>query len=347
MKKKILNIIIMLILVIGLTGCGNNNNNETNNKKSNEDIAKEAAFLDWKTVHDEISANGAKATDYNDKWYIFSGIVSNIEENTCHMFLERSKDGYPVNAITVYLPTEELKELKDGQTLSVVGKFNSSNSFTDLKDAFVFPKSLYDDKDFVVDLLSYEDKGYTPHYFTDYKYDSNGNKINYSEISYSYTISGNSQINSQDTAKYTLTYNEKNQMTKQFIQKYSNKGSGDMTAGNQEATYTYNEDGFISTKTVPSNYVGEDYTVYTYNYEKDKNGKINKGTVTASGKAGNWGSTSYEYNENGDITKKVTDTVTVIYTYDGRRLINEKSTFNSSGTDYENKTYYYGVVGKR
>lgn len=339
MKKKILNILFIVVILFGITGCGVN----TKSEKGRETIAKDAEILDWKTVHDEISSNGAKASDYNGNWYIFSGIVSNIEENKCDMFLERSTDGYPVNAINVHLSTEELKELKDGQTLTVVGKFNSSNTFTDLTDAFIFPKSLYNDSQFVIELLSSQDRTYTPHYFKDYNFDSNGNVTNYTEISYGYTIKGNSRINQQDTSKHTLTYNENNQVISHTIQKYANKGSGDKTAGKSEATYTYNEDGFVATETTPSIYVGEDYTIYKYTYEKDKNGKIIKGTKNGS----RWGDTTYEYNNNGDIIKEIGPTTTIIYTYEGKRLINEKSTYNSSGDEYEDIIYYYGVIAKK
>ena len=332
MKKRLFSFLLIIFAIIFLTGCNSNNK---------IDLAKKAKLLDWKSVHDEISSNGAKSTDYNDQWFIFSGIVSDIEENSCKMFIERDEKGYPLNAISVELKTEELKELKDGQTLSVVGKFKYSNSFTDLKEAFIFPKELYDDEHFQIDLLSSQDRKYTPHYFSEYEYDSNKNKISYTEISYGYTIKGNYQVNQQDIDRYTLKYNDKNQLVSEIRKSFVNKGSGEITAGSKETKYTYNEDGFISTMTVPSIYKGEDFTVYEYTYEKDKDGKIIKGTK----KDTRWGDTTYEYDKDGKLTKEIGPTYTYTYKYDGDRLINKKATSNSSGTESENITYYYGVVG--
>ena len=333
MKRKIIIGLLIFVTLFTITGCGVSTNKA--------DIAKKAKLLDWKSVHEEISSNGAKATDYNEQWFIFTGIVSDIEEDTCKMFLERTNDGYPLNAITVHLKTEELKELKDNQTLSVVGKFNYSNKFTDLTEAFVFPKELYDDDHFQIDLLSSQDRTYTPHYFSEYKYDSNGNKISYTEISYGYTLKGNSKVNQQDIDRYTLKYNDNNQLVSEIKKSFVNKGTGEITAGSKETKYTYNEDGFISTMTVPSIYKGEDFTVYEYTYEKDKDGKIIKGTK----KDTRWGDTTYEYDKDGKITKEIGPTYTYTYKYDGNRLINKKAVSTSSGDERENIKYYYGVVG--
>ena len=337
MNKKILLGLLVFMALFTITGCGLGKKGSA----SKIDISKEAKLLDWKKVHDELSSNGAKATDYNDQWFIFYGIVSNIEEDSCEMFLERSNDGYPVNAISVHLTTDELKELKDGQTLSVVGKFKYNSGFADLNEAFVFPKELYDDEHFQIEVLSTQEGTYTPHFFSEYKYDSNGNKISYTEISYGYTLKGNSMVNQQDIDRYTLKYNDKNQLISEEKRSFVNRGYGETTAGVRETTYTYNDDGFISTMTVPSSYVGEKFTVYEYTYEKDNKGKIIKGIK----KDTRWGNTTYDYDKNGNITKEVGPTLTYTYKYEGKRLISKTEAYNSSESESENTIYYYGVVG--
>ena len=332
MKKRIVLSFIFLISIFFITGCESNNKN---------DIAKKAKLLDWKNVYKEISSNGAKATDYNDKWFIFTGTVTNIKEDSCEIFTERTLDGNPVNGITVYMKTDELKKLKDDQSLSVVGKANFTDDSNELKQAFVFPKELYNDKHFQIELVSTQDRDYTPHYFSDYEFDSKGNKTKYTEISYGITIKGHKQIKQQDTDKYTLKYNDKNQLISEQKKSFVNKGAGDITAGSKETTYTYNEDGFVSTVTVPSIYKGEDFTVYQYTYEKDSNGKIIKGTKNSA----HSGTVTYEYDKNGNIIKEIGQTTTYTYKYDGKRLDRKKGVYNSSSSENENTKYYYGVVG--
>lgn len=315
-------IIIVIILVISSIFILTKNNNTSNNEV---EIAKNAEILDWDEVHQTISSNGAKVTDYNDKWFIYSGTVTNIQQNSCYMSNEKSKDGLPVNPITVYLPTETLKEFESNQYVTVVGKFNSTGSFTNLNDAFLFPKELYNDDSFIIELVQSKDGTYTPHYFKNYEFNEKGLVTKYTEISYSYSLRGNTKVNHEDVDEYTLTYDENNKLVSKKKKQ-------------QEVKYTYNDDGFIATE-------ADNSTTYTYTYEKDENGVIIKGTKTGS----KFGDTIYEYNEKGDIIKEIGPVTTVIYTYDdnSNRLIEKKSTFNSSGKDYEDIRYSYGVLGKR
>ena len=323
-------IIIVIILGIGsiflLTTINNKDNtNNSNNSNNKVEIAKNAEILDWDEVHKTISSNGAKATDYNGKWFIYSGTVTNIQQSSCYMSNEKAKDGLPVNPITVYLPTETLKEFETNQYITVVGKFNSTGSFTDLKDAFLFPNELYNDESFIIELVQSQDKGYTPHYFKDYEFNEKGLVTKYTEISYSYSLHGSTQVNHEDKDTYELTYDDNDRLV-------SKKN------GQQELKYTYNDDGFIEKEISSSE-------TYTYTYEKNENGVITKGTKSGS----SFGDTVYEYNEDGDIIKEIGPVTTVIYIYDDNsdRLIEKKSTFNSSGKDYEDIIYSYGVLGKK
>lgn len=136
--KKILFCLVIIMGLFTITGCGKNKINKT-------DISKQAKVLDWDTVYNELSLNGAKATDYNGHWFIFSGMVSNINENYCYMSL-RYYQGLPLNPISIYLDNSELKELKNGQIITVVGKFDRRSSFTSLTNAFIVQKELYNDQ---------------------------------------------------------------------------------------------------------------------------------------------------------------------------------------------------------
>ncbi len=147
-KKKL--IILIFIILLLLVGCftirkislnkksNDNSDNIENSDNYKTKIAETAETLDWSKVHDEVMENGAKASDYEGKWYKFTGTVTNIEEYACDMFLlEESDLGFPVNPISVYLPKEDLKKLKDMQTLTVVGKLTSISDFPTLEEAFI------------------------------------------------------------------------------------------------------------------------------------------------------------------------------------------------------------------
>lgn len=333
MKKKLMNIVFLFTIIIVLTtGCGLMKGNSGKNN-----IAKNAEILNWNEVHDIISSNGAKAEDYNGKWYIFTARVTNIEKDSCKMYLDTSSDGYPVNPISVYLPTAELKKLVNGQALTVVGKLDAAKAFSSLKDAFVFPEELYSDDSFKIEMISHKDRNYAGHYFKDYEFNEMDLPIKYTEISYSNRVHGKYQYNYLDTDEYTLEYNEKGQLITKTIQKYKYDGKENKTAGKDVITYTYNENGFIE-KEVKNN------NEYIYKYEKDKDGNIIKGTKNKGNKV----DLTLEYNKKGQIVKEIGMFTTAELKYDSNgHLIEKKSVYNDSQKINEDIIYSYGVVGKK
>ena len=329
MKKRNVKLFVLFIFIcLIVVGCGGKKEEEK--KETSESIALKADFLDWKSLHSELSANEAKAEDYNGKWFIYSGIITDITANSCTLYTE-TYNGRPLNAIKAYLPTSELKKLNNYEVVTVVGKLNYNKYNSELKEAFVFPKSLYDDEHFVVELLSTREGTYTPHYFSGYKYDANGNVTFYKELYYTIGSSGRTSDNYDI---YTMIYNDKNQVIKKLF-------------NSQETTYTYDEDGLVLTETTPTASNKNKVMSYVYTYEKDNDGKpIKASKIDSNGIGFNY---TYEYDENGNIIKEEKKSksyaYTYTYTYEGKRLI--KKTEFIDGKEKGSIKYFYGVIGKK
>ena len=106
----------------------------------------QAETLNWETVNKEYYSNEARGIElYSKKNYKYTAKVIRIEKDSCDItdvFTTRKdeKTGIiyevPVNTIDCYLPKDELVKLKEGDTITVVGKLYLS-AFPKLKPAYL------------------------------------------------------------------------------------------------------------------------------------------------------------------------------------------------------------------
>lgn len=285
-------------------------------------IAKQSSILDWKL----ISNNSSIASSYAGKWYIFTGIVSDVNGNTANLYIDKGLKNsygetvyydllYPISADFIDLDNDKVSEYL---AVTIIGKLENST----LTKAFVFPEELYDDERFIIDKIGeVEHWGNSTyhHYYLDYKIDaSKGLVTSYAFEDYSF--SGNSHYVNKDVHK--LEYDKNNRVIKDTVQTYKNsRESGD----EKVTSYTYTSQGFISTIKYGSG-KSEEYT-----YSKDEDGNF-------VGTADNY---TRVYDKDGLLIEE-TKYNTYTYEYDnGGRLIKVVETgYSSNPTEYQ-----LGVVG--
>ena len=195
MKKKLLNILLIGILVVGLTGCGNTKTNDTNdstNEKSNDKVIE-------KVQEDE----GVKLVEKYTEYISNGDVDSAISLLDLDLLLESSnlKDKWTADEVK-----ESLKYFKDAKfEFSNIRKINNNEKETVLKEiAGEYSYKAYMDKFSKYDF-----------YAADYTFDSDdGQIINKKDIFYIENNDGKLNIvNSLTTESMITMY---------FIRVYSN-----------------------------------------------------------------------------------------------------------------------------
>ena len=348
MKKKILGILLCVVMIAGLTGCG------TEYSETEKMISK-AEILNWDKILEETNGNAALAEDYENRLYVFMGYVQEIDVDLCN-----------VSGMIVELEKEELKKLNKGDTIVVIGTLKDATTKPKLENAIRLDKKTVEDN-YLIALVKKRISGdrmsvIQEYKYSDYTFDKNTYLVNsYKEIDTTYT--------DREAKTYKLKYDEKGNI---------------IESGNQSEvhTYLYNEDNTILKEIYK---MGEFTHVYDYTYEKDKNDHIikkikkdenNKNTFysyeyddndraireTVESSPDKW-DYKLEYNNNGQLVKKSWKhnesslDNTLEYDYDEFGNITKEVETNDRMTNetygllihHDKKTtnYYYGIVDKK
>lgn len=288
MKKRLISIIIIGIMIIGLTGCG------IANKNSVDNMVKEADILDWEDVSKTVRDNGAKAEDYNDKLYIYTGEVYSIEEDYCQLEY--------TNPIMVYLDKETLKSLNKGDIITVVGTMKDVSDFPKLKDAIKLDKDTIK-KYFIMDIVKKDGLSSLNMTYSDYEVDKNTGLVT------SYKTKGSSN------ATHKLKYDNNGNLL---------EDSKEMVLyGTETITYTYNKDNTVDTQTESKTKDGktEQGNVWKYTYEKDSKDRVTKKTGVNTTSDNQYTMVyTYEYGDDDKVIKETQtsprSTYIINYEYD-------------------------------
>lgn len=338
MKRKIIYGLVLIILLFVCTGCSKNSDDEE--KFDLDNYIQEAIVIDFSKVKNEVSKNNAKAEDYENKVVALTGnVVGTIYSDYCNIEIYSSKNNLP--SIMVMLQTEDLKNLKSQDRITVVGTLkNVISSEPVLENAYILTQEQIE-KYFAYELVGEE--LYQKYYYSEYIYDSNIGKI------IQYKVSGD------NNGVHKLSYDEKGNLVKDVLE-FSIKSYGYETEN-----YTYNEDGTISEKIDENaDYDDNDQieisTVKrTYTYEKDGNGNIIKKIEKSILEDDNEPYVmTYEYkydNENRVIEEKQVSpysTYAITYNYDdmGYKTSNYSKRIDKESSGTSGK-YIYSVVAKK
>ncbi len=334
MKNKRLVTVFIVLLVAIAAGVGIFTIISKNTGATPKSLIKKAEILDWEKVNKEISKNEARAEDYENKWYIFCGKVKQINATECKVETIKKAKNSSTAILSVKLEKEVLKELKMGDTITVVGNLHNATTFPTLVDAIQLNDEIIKEN-LVVAVAS--KKGYFDEYFYDYQYDSSVGKIT------KYTKNGGT-----GEGKYTLVYDAEGNLVQEIREPFSSSlYATDVT------TYTYNKDGTIATETVTEvkdkkEKIG---AVRNYSYEKDSEGRIKKQTMINI--TGDNYKLVYEYKYEGDkvVEEKQTSPHSIYkinYEYDQfGNIIKERSYNVKKPSSVTTTTYIYDVVAKK
>lgn len=275
MKNKVLNIILIVVLFMGLTGCS------ISQKKDVNKMIDEAEILDWDSVQTTITNNKAKAEDYENKLYIYTAKVFSIEEDYCGLNYD--------NTINAYLDKETLKTLEKGDVITVVGELVDTTTFPKLKNAVKLDNKTIKDK-FIMAITETTGQSARNMTYSNYKVDKDTHLIT------SYQTKGASN------ATHKLKYDKKGNVIEE---------EEEMTLyGTETTTYTYNKDNTVATKSESKtkNGVTENGNTWTYTYEKDNKDRVIKKVGVNTTSADNYTMTyTYEYDDNDNV---ITETQT-------------------------------------
>ncbi len=316
MKKKILNILLIGVLILGLTGCGKSKNSDVENETNNiENMIKTAEILNWNEVYHIVQENGAKAEDYENKLYVYTGEVYSIEGNYCQLEF--------TNPIYAYLDKETLKSLNKGDVITVIGTMVNVRTFPELKNAIKLDNETIKEK-FIMAKTSEESSGFGPNStYSNYEIDENtGLVISYKQSGDSngthkltYDENGNLiedlfeyAIDSYGSDKNIYTYDFNNNVLTEDV--YSIDEGKETREQHWDYTYEFDNNNRVTKKT-GINTLGDNYKmVYEYNY--DENGNVSEETQTSSRSTYK---IKYTYDEFGNVIKRTTDGSTTSYTY--------------------------------
>ena len=133
-KKSKLKIIIPIIVVIVIIAVVFATRYAGNNL--NKPSIESAETLDWEKVTEEFEKNPARAKEYENKWYKYTGVVTDITSGHCSVSNVIILNNY-VHNIWIYFSdgTETLKKLNKGDKITVFGKLTKVSDFSDMKNA--------------------------------------------------------------------------------------------------------------------------------------------------------------------------------------------------------------------
>ena len=129
--KKALSLLLALVLCLSLCACGSNS---AESKASQEDpktqMLSSATTLQCGTVYEDFEENELNAKDkYIGKAFTVTGYIYSISTDSIQLTpFAPAIDWTTFEGCTVYLPTEELKQVKKGEIITVVGKISNRYS---------------------------------------------------------------------------------------------------------------------------------------------------------------------------------------------------------------------------
>ena len=125
MKKIVKSLLLCMIIMILLTGCG---------KKSKEFVLKNSTKWDLKQFSEELYNNKVNTIDkYENKYYSVVGVVAEIEKNRIALYDSLSGSLFVIN-----LSKEDIKKITKEQEVEVAGKL------TNISDCNRDSSNLYD-----------------------------------------------------------------------------------------------------------------------------------------------------------------------------------------------------------
>lgn len=369
-KKSKLMIIIAIVVIIIVAVVGivifmnnkdNSNNNETSNISNNaidkkslkiKELIEKSETLDWINVFKTISNDSSKVADYNNKVFVYTGIVYQVNNSNNAVILTNDmENGKPSisnkNQINVFL--DDVKDLKEFNVISIVGTLNITGNIYDFKDAFIIPSDFENDK-YNIGLLK-DSSGY----YHNYKFDKATGKV----VGYTVTQYGQTKYGDRHDSKnvYSLKYDNENLIEEKYIS-YQN----DEEMAQTVKTYTYNEDNTL--KNIEDISTGKKYTTgiskssTSFTYEKNENGKIIKKIeqYNLNDSYTRTNITTYEYNEQNQVIKETVrnsgNTTEYIYTYEYNKDGSYKKKNDSLIYEYDKKgnamnDKCYGIIGEK
>ena len=300
---------------------------------SEDELIKEANILDWPSVYSTVQENGAKAEDYEGKYYVYQGKVNAIEDNYCEL-----ADYVVSSSIDVYLSTEDLKKLKIDDEITVIGKLNNVNDLPELDSAILLDDTTIKDN-YVLALRETTASGkYAENYentYYNYKYD----KKTYLIKSYSAQGKGN------ENGDNTLTYDKKGNLIKHE--------RATTLYGTDVQEYEYDKEGNVIKETEYTNNNGEikNQKIFNNTYEKDDNNKVTK-KISINSESGYTMIYTYEYDKNGNLIKENqtsdNSSYEITYEYDNfGNMITKKTTNTEKTSSWVTLYYRYGIIGKK
>lgn len=149
-KKIFMVIVVAIIVIIGIIAVmgnktSNESNNETNNQTSQmtkEEMLEKATDMS-QTAFQELGKNTALAETRTGMIFKFSGVTYNIESDNVEIVVGDD------TICKMYLPKEDLLQLKHNQDITVVGKLNNFKT----KDMILTKLAYFEFKDcYIVEL---------------------------------------------------------------------------------------------------------------------------------------------------------------------------------------------------
>lgn len=162
--KRILALLLALMMCLTLCACGGRadiSETEVPEESTTAELVASTPFLDLDKLWSDMASNKAKATlSYDQQMFQVKVTVLNI--STAYFDYRYKYNGY-IKSLRVYLPTETLAELTNGEYITVLGKLVISGSDAELKDAFVVDDSMVEKQTLDDETVQYIIDNYTPY----------------------------------------------------------------------------------------------------------------------------------------------------------------------------------------
>ena len=255
--------------------------------------------------------------------------------------------------INVFFDNVKGLDVKEKDVICIVGKLNITGNIYDFENAHIITSSDIDSEKYYTSVIKKDG-----HYYFDYEFDNNiGLPISYTEIYFTFTMSGSKKNNQKNEKKHTLKYDNNKNLIEDKVVEFENE----VQIADYIVTCKYNDDNTLATEEKTRN----DYNSYgnatttsttTYTYQKNDKGEVTIENIETNGTAYKKPSTkeiTYEYNEKGQVAKKIVttpslnDTTVITYEYNEKDQVvkeNERSSWLNTNKTY---TYEYDEKGNQ